>query len=123
MGSNGRARWRCTATTRANATSTALADSIETPSLFGARTLLIVRGAEGLDERGQERLTAALERQAPQVTLAVVARNADMRRRFFARCRELATRVPVDHPAHGEMRGFADAFARERGRELARGGA
>jgi DNA polymerase III delta subunit len=98
---------------------TALADSIETPSLFGARTLLIVRGAEGLDERGQERLTAALERQAPQVTLAVVARNADMRRRFFARCRELATRVPVDHPRYGEMRGFADAFARERGRALA----
>ena len=96
-----------------------LADAIETPSLFGARTLLIVRGVEAVDERGHERLAAALERRAPQVTLAVVARNADMRRRFFARCRELATRVPVDHPRHGEMRGFADAFARERGRELA----
>lgn len=96
-----------------------LADAIETPSLFGARTLLVVRGVESVDERGQERLGAALERRAPQVTLAVVARNPDMRRRFFARCRDLATRVPVDHPRHGEMRGFADAFARERGRELA----
>jgi DNA polymerase-3 subunit delta len=97
----------------------ALADAIETPSLFGARTLLVVRGVESLDERNQERLTASLDRQAPQVTLAIVARGADMRRRFFARCRELATRVPVDHPRPAEMRGFADAFARERGRELA----
>ncbi len=96
----------------------ALADAIETPSLFGARTFLVVRGVESLDERNQERLTAALERQAPQVTLAIVARGADMRRRFFARCRELATRIPVDHPRTGEMRQFADAFARERGREL-----
>jgi len=80
----------------------ALADAIETPSLFGARTFLIVRGVESLDERGQERLTPALERQAPQVTLAIVARGADMRRRFFVRCRELATRVPVDH--HGRPR-------------------
>lgn len=97
----------------------ALADAIETPSLFGARTLLVVRGVESLDERGLERLTAALDRQAPQVTLAIVARGADMRRKFFARCRELATRVPVDHPRASEMRGFADAFARERKRELA----
>lgn len=96
----------------------ALADAIETPSLFGARTLLVVRGVESLDERSQERLLAALERQAPQVTLAIVARGADMRRRFFARCRELATRVPVDHPRLAEMREFADAFAREREREL-----
>jgi hypothetical protein len=42
-----------------------------------------------------------------------------MRRRFFTRCRELATRVPVDHPRTSEMRGFADAFARERKRQLA----
>jgi len=97
----------------------ALADAMETPSLFGARTLLVVRGVENLNESGQERLTAALDRQAPQVTLAIVARAADMRRRFFGRCRELATRVPVDHPRFGEMRGFADAFARERGCELA----
>ena len=96
----------------------ALADAIETPSLFGARTLLVVRGVESLDERSQDRLLAALERQAPQVTLAIVARGADMRRRFFARCRELATRVPVDHPRQSEMRGFADVFAREREREL-----
>jgi len=97
----------------------ALADSIETPSLFGARTFLIVRGVESLDERGQERLAPALERQAPQVTLAIVARGADMRRRFFVRCRELATRIPVDHPRPNEMPGFADAFAKERGRALA----
>jgi DNA polymerase-3 subunit delta len=97
----------------------ALADAIETPSLFGARTLLVVRGVETLDERGQDRLTAALERQAPQVTLAIVARTADMRRKFFARCRDLATRLPVDHPRASEMRGFADQFARERERELA----
>jgi DNA polymerase III subunit delta len=97
----------------------ALADAIETPSLFGARTLLVVRGVESLDERSQEHLLAALERQAPQVTVAVVARAADMRRRFFARCRELATRLPVDHPRHGEMRGFVDGFARERGRAMA----
>jgi DNA polymerase-3 subunit delta len=96
-----------------------LADAIETPSHFGARTLLVVRGVEHVDERGQERLTAALERRAPQVTIAVVARIPDMRRRFFARCRELATRVAVDHPRSGEMRGFADAFARERERALA----
>ncbi len=96
----------------------ALADAIETPSLFGQRTLLIVRGAESIDERGQERLTLALERQAPQVTVAIVARGADMRRRFFARCREIATRVPVDHPRTSEMRSFADGFARERGRAL-----
>ncbi len=96
----------------------ALADAIETPSLFGARTFLIVRGVEGLNESGQERLAAALDRQAPQVTLAIVARGGDMRRRFFARCRELATRVPVDHPRLSEMRGFADAFARDRDREL-----
>lgn len=96
----------------------ALADAIETPSLFGARTLLVVRGVESLDERGQERLAAALDRQAPQVALAIVARGADMRRRFFARCRDLATRIPVDHPRPNEMRGFADSFARERGREL-----
>src|SRR5512147_1302705 len=49
----------------------ALADAIETPSLFGARTLLVVRGVESLDERSQERLLAALERQAPQITLAI----------------------------------------------------
>ena len=97
----------------------ALADSIETPSLFGARTLLVVRGVESLDERGQERLTDALDRQAPQVTLVIVARSADMRRKFFARCRELATRVPVDHPRTSEMRAFADQFARARQRELA----
>jgi DNA polymerase-3 subunit delta len=97
----------------------ALADAIETPSLFGARTFLVVRGVESLDERGQERLIPALERQAPQVTLAIVARGADMRRRFFLRCRELATRVPVDHPRPAEMRSFADGFARERGCQLA----
>jgi DNA polymerase-3 subunit delta len=97
---------------------TALADAIETPSLFGARTLLIIRGVESLDERGQERMLSALERQAPQVTLAIVARGADMRRRFFLRCRELATRMPVDHPRAAEMNGLADAFARERGRRL-----
>ena len=34
----------------------ALADAIETPSLFGARTLLVLRGAEALTERAQERL-------------------------------------------------------------------
>lgn len=96
----------------------ALVEAIETPSLFGARTLLIVRGVESLDERAQERLTGAFERQAPQVTLVIVARGADMRRRFFLRCRELATRVPVDHPRPAEMRGFADAFARERERQL-----
>jgi len=96
-----------------------LADAIETPSLFGARTLVIVRGVESLSEQAQERLTAALERQAPQVTVAVVARGADMRRRFFSRCRELAVRLPVDHPRSGEMHGFADAFARERERRLA----
>ncbi|MCC6850506.1 MAG: DNA polymerase III subunit delta [Deltaproteobacteria bacterium] len=96
----------------------ALADAIETPSLFGARTLIVVRGVESLDERSQERLAAALDRRAPQVTLAIVARGADMRRRFFARCRELATRVPVDHPRTSEMRGFADTFARERDREI-----
>jgi len=97
----------------------ALADAIETPSLFGARTFLVARGVESLDERGQERLIPALERLAPQVTLAIVARGADMRRRFFLRCRELATRVPVDHPRPAEMRSFADGFARERGRQLA----
>lgn len=97
----------------------ALVAAIETPSLFGARTLIVVRGVESLDERSQERLTAALERQAPQVTVAIVARGADMRRRFFVRCRELATRIPVDHPRAAEMRGFVDAFARERGCELA----
>jgi DNA polymerase-3 subunit delta len=96
----------------------ALADAIETPSLFGARTFLIVRGVESVNESGQERLASALDRQAPQVTLAIVARGADMRRRFFARCRELATRIPVDHPRLGEMRGFAETFAREREREL-----
>lgn len=97
----------------------ALADAIETPSLFGARTLVIVRGTESLDERGGERLLLALERQAPQVTVAIVARGADMRRRFFSRCRELATRMPVDHPRQAEMRAFAEEFARERGRRLA----
>ncbi|MEB2285519.1 MAG: DNA polymerase III subunit delta [Polyangiaceae bacterium UTPRO1] len=96
----------------------AIAAAIETPSLFGARTLIVVRGVESLDERSQERLTAALEFQAPQVTVAIVSRGGDMRRRFFARCRQLATRIPVDHPRAGEMRGFADAFARERGCEL-----
>jgi DNA polymerase-3 subunit delta len=97
----------------------ALADAIETPSLFGARTLLIVRGAEAMDERGGERLLYALERQAPQVTVVIVARGADMRRRFFSRCREIATRVPVDHPRQSEMRGFAEEFARERRLRLA----
>jgi DNA polymerase III delta subunit len=63
----------------------------------------------------------ALERQAPQVTVAIVARGADMRKRFFARCRELATRVPVDHPRTNEMAAFADGFAKERGRTLCRG--
>jgi DNA polymerase III subunit delta len=97
----------------------ALADAIETPSLFGARTLLIVRGAESLDDRGGDRLLYALERQALQVTVVIVARGADMRRRFFARCRELATRIPVDHPRQSEMRAFADEFARERACRLA----
>jgi DNA polymerase-3 subunit delta len=96
----------------------AVADAIETPSLFGSRTLVVLRGAEALPERAQERLTRALERQAPQVTLAVVARGGDLRRRFFARCRELARRVPVDHPRAGEMPGWADRFARARGRRL-----
>jgi len=96
----------------------ALADALETPSLFGARTLIVLRGAETLPERAQERLAAALERQAPQVTLAVVARAADMRRRFFARCRDLGRRVAVDHPRPGEMAAFADRFAAERGRAL-----
>jgi DNA polymerase-3 subunit delta len=97
----------------------ALADAVETPSLFGARTLLVIRGAESLDDRRADRLMPALERQAPQVTVAIVARGADMRKRFFARCRELATRVPVDHPRTSEMGAFADGFAKERGRTLA----
>jgi DNA polymerase III delta subunit len=84
----------------------ALADAIETPSLFGARTLIVLRGAEALGERAQERLAQALERQAPQITVAIVARGADMRRRFFARCRELAERMPVDHPRAGELRSW-----------------
>ncbi len=78
----------------------------------------MLRGAESLDERGQQRLADALDRQAPQVTLAIVARAADMRKRFFARCRDLAEHVPVDHPRQGEMRQWADAFAKERGRRL-----
>ena len=96
----------------------AAADAIETPSLFGARTLVILRGAEVLGERAQERLAQALERQAPQVTLAIVARGADMRRRFFARCREVARRIPVDHPRAGELRDWAERLSRERGRRL-----
>jgi DNA polymerase-3 subunit delta len=96
----------------------AVAEALETPSLFGARTLVVLRGAEALDERAQERLVGALERQAPQVVLAVVARGADMRRRFFARCRDLGRVVPVDHPRPGELPAFADRLARERGRRL-----
>jgi DNA polymerase-3 subunit delta len=95
-----------------------LAEAIETPSLFGARTLIVLRGAEALDERAQERLVRSLDGQAPQVTLAVVARGADMRRRFFTRCRDLGRRVPVDHPRASEMRGWADGLARERRRRL-----
>ena len=102
----------------ADANAGAVAEAVETPSLFGARTLIVLRGAESLDERAQQRLADALDRQAPQVTLAVVARAADMRKRFFARCRDLAERIPVDHPRHGEMRQWADAFAKERGRRL-----
>jgi DNA polymerase-3 subunit delta len=96
----------------------AVADAIETPSLFGARTLLVLRGAETLGERAQERLVRALERQAPQVTVAIVARGADQRRKLFARVRELGERVPVDHPRAGEMGEWADRFARERRRRL-----
>lgn len=96
----------------------ALADALETPSLFGARTLIVIRGAEALAERVQERLTQALERQAPQVTVVVVARAADMRRRFFARCRDLGRRVPVDHPRPNEMPAIADRLAKERGCRL-----
>ncbi len=96
----------------------AVADAIETPSLFGARTLIVLRGAEALPERAHERLIRALERQAPQVSVVVVARGADMRRRFFARCRELARRVPVDHPRAGEMGAWADRFMRDRERRL-----
>ncbi len=96
----------------------ALADAIETPSLFGARTLLVLRGAEALPERAQDRLVHALERQAPQVTVAIVARGGDQRRRFFARCRELGRRVAVDHPRTGEMTQWADRFAKDRGRRL-----
>ena len=96
----------------------AVADAIETPSLFGARTLLILRGTEILSERAQERLAQALERQASQVTLAIVARGADMRRRFFARCRDVARRIPVDHPRAGEMRDWAERLGHERGRRL-----
>jgi DNA polymerase-3 subunit delta len=92
----------------------AVADAIETPSLFGTRTLLVVRGAEALAERAQERLLRALERQAPQVTVAIVARGGDQRRRLFARCRELGRRVPVDHPRSGEIPEWAERFARER---------
>jgi DNA polymerase-3 subunit delta len=95
-----------------------VADAIETPSLFGARTLLVLRGADSLPERAHERLARALERQAPQVTVAIVARGADQRRRLFARCRELARRVPVDHPRTGEMPEWADRFAKERRRRL-----
>jgi len=95
-----------------------LADAIETASLFGTRTLVVVRGAETLSERAQERLTEAIERQAPQVTVVVVARGADMRRRFFARCRERGQRVAVDHPRPAEMRGWVDELARARGRAL-----
>jgi DNA polymerase-3 subunit delta len=96
----------------------AVADAIETPSLFGTRTLLVLRGAEALGERGQERLVRALERQAPQVTVAIVARGGDQRRRLFARCRDLGRRVPVDHPRAGEMGEWVERFARERGRRL-----
>jgi DNA polymerase-3 subunit delta len=95
-----------------------LADAIETPSLFGARTLIVIRGAEALGEGAQEHLANALERQAPQVTVAVVARAADMRRRFFARCRDLGRRLPVDHPRPGEMPAIADRMASDRGRRL-----
>ena len=96
----------------------ALADAIETASLFGSRTLVVVRGGETLSERAQERLTEAIDRQAPQVTVVVVARGADMRRRFFARCRERGQRIAVDHPRLAEMRGWLDELARERGRTL-----
>jgi DNA polymerase III delta subunit len=96
----------------------AIVEAVETPSLFGARTLVVIRGAESFGESAQERLTRALERQAPQVTVAVVARGADMRRRLFARCRDLAQRVPVDHPRPREMPAWADRFAKERGCQL-----
>ncbi len=96
----------------------AVADAIETPSLFGSRTLLVLRGAEALAERAQERLVGALERQAPQVTVAIVARGGDRRRRLFARCQEIGRRVPVDHPRSGEMGEWAERFVRERGRRL-----
>lgn len=97
---------------------TALAEAMETASLFGSRTLVVVRGAEAFPERAQDRLVEAIERQAPHVTVVVVARGADMRRRFFARCRQLGERVPVDHPRPAEMRGWVDALARERGLAL-----
>lgn len=96
----------------------AAAEAIETPSLFGSRTLIVLRGVEAIDDRAADRLLEAMERQAPQVTLVVIARGGDMRRRFLARCREMATRVPVDHPRPNEMPGIADQFARERGRRL-----
>ncbi|HEY2386841.1 MAG TPA: DNA polymerase III subunit delta [Candidatus Binatia bacterium] len=96
----------------------AVADAIETPSLFGGRTLVVVRGAEALPERAHERLVQALERQAPQVTVAIVARGADQRRRLFARVRDLGHKVPVDHPRLGEMAEWADRFAREHGHRI-----
>jgi len=96
----------------------ALADALETPSLFGARTLIVIRGAESLAERSQERLSEALEHQAPQVTVVVIARSADMRRRFFVRCRDLGRRIPVDHPRPGELPGFTDKLAKARGCRL-----
>ncbi len=99
-----------------------VADAIETPSLFATRTLVVVRGAEALAERSHERLIRAFERQAPQVTVAIVARGADQRRRLFARCREIGRMVPVDHPRLGEMPAWADRLARERGRRLSEDG-
>jgi DNA polymerase III subunit delta len=102
----------------ADASLDAVIDAIETPSLFGGATLVVVRGIESLADSVQERLARSLERQAPQVTLVVIARGADMRRKFMARCRELAERVAVDHPRPHEMRGWADRFARERRRAL-----
>ena len=41
-----------------------------------------------------------------------------MRRRLFARCRELAERIAVDHPRGADLRGWAERFARARGRRL-----
>ncbi len=92
---------------------------LSSPSLFGGVDVLVIRHAEALDERSQERVLEVMPRLGPKAFIVLIARSPDMRRRLFAACQREGGAHAFPAIERRAMPDWVRRLARERGHEIA----